>query len=280
MLRVWPLTLHVVALVQNSALEYRPGDRQASRLNGSLLSARWDEAHLRVRVRAQVAAEEGLGAVQVCAQLVCVGQVAIVDEVDAQRAVHEEGLGLLCCEGPGCRVPDMANARRACQAAPKCIREQRDALEAPAVLFSAHSKRANILLAHATREALNAGIQAIPEAHSWLVIINVTLVAAHKDEMTKMSTPALPCIIHSCLQTKAMHTDLLQQQGSRKCARPLHGAKHPMSIALASKRHGAPARLSSVFCFPNTSLTRPLSLCSRKRCQSVVTMPALSCPRC
>ena len=73
-------------------------------------------SHLRVRVGAEVAAEKGLGAVEVGAQLVCVGQVAIVYKVDAQGAVDEEGLRFLRCKGARSRVPDMANACCACRA--------------------------------------------------------------------------------------------------------------------------------------------------------------------
>lgn len=39
--------------------------------------------------------EEAAAAVEHVPQLVCVGEVAVVDEVDAQGAVHKEGLGLL-----------------------------------------------------------------------------------------------------------------------------------------------------------------------------------------
>ena len=49
--------------------------------------------HLRVGVGAQVAVEERGGGVEQLAQLVAVGQVAVVDHVDAQGGVDEEGLG-------------------------------------------------------------------------------------------------------------------------------------------------------------------------------------------
>ncbi len=67
-------------------------------------------AHLGVRVGAQVAVEEGLAALEASAQLLGVGQVAVVDEVHAQRGVDEERLCLLRRWWAGCRVAHMPNA--------------------------------------------------------------------------------------------------------------------------------------------------------------------------
>ena len=52
------------------------------------------EQHLRVALRAQVPREEGLGALQGPPQLLRVGEVAVVYQVDAERRVDEEGLRL------------------------------------------------------------------------------------------------------------------------------------------------------------------------------------------
>ena len=66
--------------------------------------------HLGVGRRAQVAVEEGGGGVEQLPQLVGVGQVAVVDEVDAERGVDEEGLRLLGGGRPGGGVPHVADA--------------------------------------------------------------------------------------------------------------------------------------------------------------------------
>ncbi len=65
---------------------------QACRLPSRPLAAPSNAAHLRVGAGAQVAVEEGGGGVEQLAQLVGVGQVAVVDQVDAQRGVDKEGL--------------------------------------------------------------------------------------------------------------------------------------------------------------------------------------------
>ena len=69
---------------------------------------------LGVGLGAQVAAVEGLRAVQEVAQLLRVGQVAVVDEVDAQGGVDKEGLGLLRRQRPCGGVPHMPQPRLPC----------------------------------------------------------------------------------------------------------------------------------------------------------------------
>jgi len=53
------------------------------------------EAHLRIRVCSEVSVEEAAAAVQQHLQLSCVCDVAIVNKVHAQGAVHKERLGFL-----------------------------------------------------------------------------------------------------------------------------------------------------------------------------------------
>jgi hypothetical protein len=71
------------------------------------------EQDLRVALRAQVPRKERLGALEGAAQLLSVGQVAVVDEVDAQRRVDEEGLRLGGRGRAGGRVPHVAQAHGA-----------------------------------------------------------------------------------------------------------------------------------------------------------------------
>ena len=47
--------------------------------------------------------------------LLCVGEVAVVDEVDAQRAVDKERLRLRRRRAAGCRVAHVRNAHVACR---------------------------------------------------------------------------------------------------------------------------------------------------------------------
>ncbi len=61
-----------------------------------------------------MAAEEGLAALQRLAELVHIGQVAVVDEVDAERRVDKEGLRLLRRRAARGRVAHVADAHVAC----------------------------------------------------------------------------------------------------------------------------------------------------------------------
>lgn len=71
-------------------------------------------ADLRVRAGAHVAIEEGVRAIEEGPEVLGVGEVAIVDEVDAQRGVHKEGLCFLGGGGSRSGVSYMANARAPC----------------------------------------------------------------------------------------------------------------------------------------------------------------------
>ena len=71
-------------------------------------------SHLRVAVGAHVAVEEGGGRVEQRAQLVSVGKVAIVDEVDPKRRVDKEGLRLGGRGRPSGWVAHVADAHGAC----------------------------------------------------------------------------------------------------------------------------------------------------------------------
>jgi hypothetical protein len=86
-------------------------DAAAQRVGGG---PRCAGARLGVGVGAQVAAEEGLAALQRLTELVHVGQVAVVDEVDAERRVDKEGLRLLGRRAAGRRVAHVADAHVAC----------------------------------------------------------------------------------------------------------------------------------------------------------------------
>lgn len=73
------------------------------------------QQHLRVALRAQVPGEEGLRALQSLAELLGVRQIAVVDQIDAERGVYEKRLRL-CCRGRARRgVPDVAQAHRPLQ---------------------------------------------------------------------------------------------------------------------------------------------------------------------
>lgn len=53
------------------------------------------EKHLAVAVSPQVAVEEGAAAVEQVPQVLGVGQVSVMDQIDAEGAVDEKRLGLL-----------------------------------------------------------------------------------------------------------------------------------------------------------------------------------------
>jgi hypothetical protein len=73
------------------------------------------QQHLRVALRAQVPGEEGLRALQSLAELLGVRQIAVVDQIDAERGVYEKRLRL-CGRGRARRgVPDVAQAHRPLQ---------------------------------------------------------------------------------------------------------------------------------------------------------------------
>ncbi len=61
-----------------------------------------------------MAVEEGLARVERRAQGVRVGQVSVVDQVDAQRGIDEERLRLAGGQGAGRWVPDVTDAHVAC----------------------------------------------------------------------------------------------------------------------------------------------------------------------
>ena len=62
-----------------------------------------------------MAVEEGRGALQHLPQLVCVGDVAVVDQVDAKRGVDKEGLRFLGAEAARRGIPHMPDAAAACE---------------------------------------------------------------------------------------------------------------------------------------------------------------------
>lgn len=70
--------------------------------------------HLRVRGRAKHAVEERLGGLQHIPQLCGVGQVAIVDQVDAERRVDEERLCLLATGRTSCGIAYMSKTGTTC----------------------------------------------------------------------------------------------------------------------------------------------------------------------
>ncbi len=73
-----------------------------------------NNVHLGVGLGAEVAVEKGLAALQRQPQVLHVGQVAIVDEVNAQRRIDKKRLRLLRRSAARCGVPHMPDARIAC----------------------------------------------------------------------------------------------------------------------------------------------------------------------
>mmetsp|Transcript_18001 Transcript_18001/g.32875 ORF Transcript_18001/g.32875 Transcript_18001/m.32875 type:complete len:141 (-) Transcript_18001:490-912(-) len=65
---------------------------------------------LRVALGAKMAIEERAAAVKEATELVGVGQIAVVDEKDAERGVHKERLSLLSGRRPSSRIANMSNA--------------------------------------------------------------------------------------------------------------------------------------------------------------------------
>ena len=73
------------------------------------------QQNFRVGLRAQVPREERLGAFQGIAKLLCVCEVAVVNQVDPERRVDEKGLRLCGRGRAGCRIANVAQPHGALQ---------------------------------------------------------------------------------------------------------------------------------------------------------------------